>query len=130
MNVGEFRHAMTVQTPARETVAGGEGYRLTWTSVSQNPWWCSMEPASEGRMERLAAGGAALMAAATHIMHGRYHDGITTRQRLVEGDRLFAILGVQNVQEGDMFTRVFAEEVEGQAVPDANDPWIQQDWTQ
>lgn len=123
MNIGDFRHAMTVQTATRTKVSGGKGYTESWEDEMENPWWCSIEPASAARMERLAAGGAALMSTATHILFGRHYEGLTTGQRLLEGSRMFSILGVQNVREDDMFTRVFAEEVEGQS-------WVQRDWIQ
>lgn len=110
MNIGEFRHAMTVQSQARVETDGG-GYTLTPSTISASPWWCSIEPATAGAMERLAASGGALTANATHIMHGRYHADLTTQHLLIEGSRTFRIRGVQNIREDDMFTRVFAEEI-------------------
>lgn len=111
MNAGDFRHALTVQTQTRTNTDGG-GFTQAWAAIAESPWWCAIEPATAGSMERLAAGGNALLAQATHIMHGRYHSGITTAHRLVEDSRVFTVCGVQNVREDDRFTRVFAKEVE------------------
>lgn len=113
MNVGDFRHAGTVQSPTR-TADGRGGYTESWADVSGSPgspWWFSIESATAANMQRLAAGGEALQSSATHILHGRYHDGITTRTRIVEGARVFNVLGVQNIREDDMFTRAFVTEV-------------------
>lgn len=111
MNVGELRHLVTVQHPTR-TKDGKGGYTKAYSDVSPaSTWWCSIETSSDAKMDRLAAGGAAITSRATHILHGRYHDDINTEVQLVEGARTFNVLGVQNISEEDRFTRVFAEEV-------------------
>lgn len=108
MNVGDFRHSVRIQDLARTKVQG-EGFSTSPADVTDSEWWCSIESATAGKMERLAGPGS--LATATHILHGRYHEGITTRCRLVLGSRVFAVQGVVNVNEADEITRVIAEEI-------------------
>lgn len=111
MNIGDFRHLVTVKHPTRTKNTKG-GYAENFSAVSPAPtWWCSIEPATAGKMDRLAASNNAITSRCSHILHGRYHDDITTQVQLVEGARVFNVLGVQNISEEDRFTRVFAEEV-------------------
>lgn len=108
MNIGEFRHSVRLQSPTRTKTAGG-GYTLTPADLTDPEWWCAIESASAAKMERLA--GAGSISTASHILTGRYHPEITTRTTIVYGTRTFAVRGVQNVNEGDEWTRVFCEEV-------------------
>lgn len=111
MNVGEFRHLVTVKHPTRAGDGDG-GYTESFSEVSPaSTWWCSIEPSTAGKMDRLAASNGAITSRCSHILHGRYHEDITTQVQLVEGARTFNVLGAHNIGEEDRFTRVFAEEV-------------------
>ncbi len=108
---GKLTHAVTVQSKARQKTPSG-GWTEAWTDLATSPiWWCSIESASQRAMERVAGGGTATVTDRTSILEGRYHSGIKTGMRLVEGSRIFNVTTVDNVESNDESTRILADEV-------------------
>lgn len=111
MNVGNYRHYVSIQYVASRTKDAGGGFTDNWAAIGTDPnWWCSIEAATERAMQRVAGGGAAVISTATRIIEGRYHSGITTAMRLVEGSRVFKLTAVDNVQSEGEISRLLAEE--------------------
>lgn len=108
---GTLTHSVVVQSKARTKTAGG-GWIEDWTAIGTSPnWFCSIEAATARAMERVAGGGAAVISSRTNILVGRYHSGLRTGMRLVEGARVFNVTSVDNVKNEDETTIVIAEEV-------------------
>jgi head-tail adaptor len=123
---GKLTHSVAIQAPSDPVGDGEGGYTQTWRAVTPSPVWCSFSSAAARNMQRLAGGNASL-SAATHIVEMRYHEGITTKMRVVLGTRVLSILGVQNVDEADEMTRLFCEEVLA-APPVVDTSWTQEGW--
>lgn len=107
MNVGDFRHEVEIEAPTR-TTSGGT-WSESWAAVSPSPVFALVMPVNDRVMERIA--GNAVLSASTHVVEMRYHDGVTTKCRLVFKGRYLNVRGVQNVDEADDVTRLFCEEV-------------------
>lgn len=124
---GKLTHSVAIQNKTRTKDVGG-GWVETWNEIAPSPVWCGFISAAERNMQRLA-GGNATLSAATHIIEMHYHSGVTTAMRLVMNGRVFQILGVQNVDEADLMTRLFCEEVLS-AAPFSSWAQVAPEWTQ
>src|SRR5262245_10120030 len=109
---GDYRHRVTLTGPGTGQTTNDEGETVPAPPVPLTPptWWCSILPATARDLERTTAG--ATLTTATFILEGAYHAGITTQTRFTRDDgRVLYANGVQNVEERDRLTRVFASEL-------------------
>jgi head-tail adaptor len=109
MSIGAARHRVLVETPQAPAPDGLGGYTEAWTAATPALWDCSITPATARDLERLTAGTS--LAAATHILRGRYHPELTTASRLVFGVRVFLVVAVGNPDERAIDSVVIAAEV-------------------
>lgn len=109
MSRGDRRHLVTVAGAGPPT-QNSEGEWVPGTAPLTPPtWWCSINPASARDLERQTAG--TVLATATYILEGDYHPGITTQTQITKDDgRIFYVAGVQNPEERNERTVVFASE--------------------
>jgi hypothetical protein len=106
---GDRRHLVTLQGPGTPTSTDGD-----WTPGTPEPldpptWYCSITPATVRDLERLTAG--TTLTAASHILAGDYHPGITTETQILFRGRTFYVSGVQNPGERNIATIAFCQEV-------------------
>lgn len=94
--IGQLRHRVTVQNPAR-TADGGGGYTESWSNASPATVWAKIDPATPSLIERVA--GNTIEAPITHIVTMRAHSAVTTKTRLVFGSRNLQVRGLQRVDE-------------------------------
>lgn len=107
MRIGELCHRLRVENPTR--VADGEGgYSDTWVAASPATVWASIEPASPRAVERQV--GATVEAPVSAIITIRYHAGVTTDTRLLDGPRVFMVRGIQNPSERNVSLVLACEE--------------------
>ena len=106
---GKLTHVVDIKVPSAPVSDGDGGYTETLSTFASNVW-CSFESAAARDIQRLA-GGNATLSAATHIVEMHYLAGVTTKMSAWLGARELSILGVQNVDEADVMTRLFCEEV-------------------
>jgi len=109
MRAGALRHQVTLEQPGAAVPDGEGGYTETWTALTPSPVWAAIQPASARDLERVFAG--ASQATASHLVTLRYHAGVTTATRLTFGTRVFAITGVQNLDERNKELVLACEEV-------------------
>lgn len=107
--IGTHRHLVSVTNPGTPAADGDGGFTQTWTAASPATWHCSIEPATQRDLERVAAG--TVIAEASHVLKGRYHSGVTTKSRLTFKARTFNVTGVSNVEERSIDLEVIAVEV-------------------
>jgi len=107
--IGAARHLVTVETPHPVTPDGHGGYTETWAPADPPTWYCAILPATARALERLAAGTS--LAAATHLLRGRYHPQLTPASRVRHDGRVFLIASVSNLDERDRETVAVASEV-------------------
>jgi head-tail adaptor len=93
---GERRHVVTLQNPGPAAPDGDGGYTQTWADLDPATWHVSIEPATTQDLERAAAG--TVISAASHLVRGDFHPGVTTQTRMVFDGQVFAITGVVNVE--------------------------------
>lgn len=98
-----LRHRLELQSEA-QAADGGGGYARSWEHVAYV--WAEVIPL-EGR-ERLFAD--KIQAEATHRIHIRYRDDITTSHRLLFENRIFSIRAIRNIQERDDELEILVEE--------------------
>lgn len=103
MRAGNLRHRLEVQEPVEGRRTTG-GVATQWVTLSTR--WASIEPL-RGR-EQITA--MQLQSRVTHRITMRHFEGLTSHHRLVEGSRVFHIVGVTNHMELDRMTEVMAEE--------------------
>lgn len=109
MDVGALRHLVTLENPGAAVMDGDGGYTQAWTALSPAQAWVSITPATTRDLERVAAG--TVLSTATHIVHGRFHPGVTTQTRIVFGTRTFSVTGVANPEERSIEMILTAVEV-------------------
>ena len=124
---GRLTHSVTIETPGTPVADGDGGYTQNWTSMTPNPIWCAFYSPSPRDMQRLA-GGNATMAAASHIVEMHYYAGVTDKMRVNLDGRPLNILGVQNVDEAGLMTRLFCEEVLNVPLDPIQSSWVEEGW--
>lgn len=92
MRAGKLRNPVTIQQPVETPNSYGEP-ETTWILFAQA--WASIEPL-QGR-EYLASAG--IRSEVTTRIRMRYVEGVTTKMRVLFGDRQFDISAVINVDE-------------------------------
>lgn len=94
-----LRHRLMLETS--DLAADGS---LLWTPVAVV--FAAIEPIGERETEA----GAAMTGRATHRIQLRWRDGVTSRDRLVQGARVFRILAARDLDERRTHLLIRAEE--------------------
>lgn len=103
------RHLVTVQGPGAGSIVDGDWVPGTPTPLDPPTWWCSINPASQRVLERVAAG--TVIAEASHVVEGDYHPGINTQTQLVFEGRTLYVKGVSDPEERHITTIALCSEV-------------------
>ena len=106
---GTYRHLVTLTGPGAPVPDGEGGYTQPPIPLDPPTWWCAITAASARELERMTAG--TTLTAASHIVEGDYHPGISTSTEITFEGRTFYVNGVQNPQERDLVTIAFCSEV-------------------
>lgn len=101
--IGDLRHRMTLQTPAR-TADGGGGASVVWTTVVEIS--AALRPQAGG--ESLDAD--RLSGRVTHEIWIRHRAGVVPAMRFLQGARAFDIRAVLDVDERRRWLRCLVEE--------------------
>lgn len=107
MGIGAFRHRVMFQAPGPPVPDGEGGFTDGWVDLPP-AWDVEIKPATIRDMERLATG--TVVAAATHVIRGRYRGDVKKDARLIFDAREFRITGVKNVDERGAELHLFAIE--------------------
>ncbi len=102
--IGRRRHRLLVEIAVDAPDDNG-GVQRSWAAAGAI--WASIEPV------RLAGGFAAARAEqiVTHHIVFRRRDGLTGDARLREGDRVFRIVAIEDVDDAARFRRAQCEEI-------------------
>lgn len=101
--IGDLRHRMTLQAPAR-TADGGGGASIVWALVAEVS--AALRPATGG--ESLAAD--RLSGRVSHEIWIRHRAGVKGEMRFVLGARVFEIRAALDVAERRRWLRCLVEE--------------------
>lgn len=105
MNIGEFRHRITIEQKTRGASDGAGGFVAeTWSTLAE--CWAKIEPKA-GR-EMIAAD--QLVHRVSHVVTVRYRAGITAAARVVYQGRTLAILGTRELLENGRWLEMQCEE--------------------
>jgi len=104
---GERRHWVDVYNPGDPEPDGDGGWQTPM--VSAGAWAVQIRPASQRELERVGAGTS--VTTATHLVTGRYHDGVKADSRLVFRGRTFNVTGVVVPEELNVETIAMCVEV-------------------
>jgi len=85
VNIGAYRQVGALSGLGVTSPDGDGGYIPVPAALSPSEWRFSIEKASVRSAERYFA--AAVIARATHVLTGRYHEGITTGTQIAWVDR-------------------------------------------
>jgi len=108
MAIGSYRHVVTVQDPTALMPDGEGGWTEGWADLDPAKWDVSIIRATARDLERVGAG--TILTTATHVIEGRYREDVSLTTRLLFEGRVFAITGIDNVEERDITLRLIAEE--------------------
>lgn len=85
LNLGGFRHELTLEAPSAAVPDGDGGYTQTWAALNPPTAWASLEIASQAKLERLVAN--TVVAQASHIVRLRFHPDLDQTCRIKWTDR-------------------------------------------
>jgi SPP1 family predicted phage head-tail adaptor len=94
--VAQMNRRVTIQA-ITQTTDGQGGFTESWDDVASV--WASIDPMSD--YEKFQA--QQLQTNTTHKLKMRYYPGLTTKHRLLFGDRIFNIKGITNPGEENRF---------------------------
>jgi head-tail adaptor len=105
---GDYRHSVLFQNPGPPVPDGDGGFTQSWIDLVPPSWRVSIEPATARDLEFVTAG--TVLSAATHIVRGDFHPGVTTATRMVFDGRQMSITGKQNLEERGITMELVAVE--------------------
>jgi SPP1 family predicted phage head-tail adaptor len=91
------RHLVRLQNPGTPVSDGDGGFTQAWTDLAPPSVYVQIAPASAKDLERIASG--TVLTTATHVVTGPFHPDVTTKTRVVFGDRTFSVTGVSSPEE-------------------------------
>jgi len=107
MPIGDYRHVVTFQTVVKSPDGDG-GITENWIDLDPATWDVAILPATVRDLERDTAG--TIVAAATHIVRGRYRGDVHIDGRMLYQGREFRITGVNNLEERGITMELFCIE--------------------
>ena len=103
---GKLRHRITIERQANPTSVVAGSKVQAWEALHTNV------PASvEVSAARETYAADKIETQATHVVSIRYMSGITAKDRIKFGTRIFKIAGVVNVEERNITLKLFCHEV-------------------
>ena len=109
LSVGERSHRVLLENPGGSVPDGDGGFIEGWVPIGNA--WGRVAPASAEDVERVVAG--TVTALLPYIVTVPYLAGVSTLTRVTYHGRLFAVLGVRNVDERNVRLEVICEERSG-----------------
>lgn len=106
ISIGERPHRVTLENPGALVPDGDGGFIEGWETLAQ--LWGKVSPASAADIERIVAG--TVTALLPFIISVPYVAGVTTLTRCTYHGRIFAVLGVRNVDERNIRLDILTEE--------------------
>jgi head-tail adaptor len=93
-SIGKTEHLVTFDDPGEPVGDGEGGYTTTPVPLQPAHWFVRIRPATMKDTEHLTAG--TVITHVSHIVHGRYHPGVSTRTRMTFEGHVYQITSVTN----------------------------------
>lgn len=106
-SIGQDAHLVSFEDPDPPVPDGEGGYLQTWTALVPSAWYVRIRPATARDAERLIAG--TVLTHVSHVVHGRWHPGVSTRTRMIYRGRTYQITSVVNLEERDREMELIAD---------------------
>jgi SPP1 family predicted phage head-tail adaptor len=88
---------VTFEEPSGEAVPDGDGgFIQAWAPLSPATWYVRIRPATARDVERATAG--TVISHVSHLVHGRFHPGVTTKARMIANGRIYQITSAINLE--------------------------------
>jgi hypothetical protein len=106
-SIGQDRHLVTFEDPGEPQPDGEGGYTATPVPLTPPTWYVRVRPATARDAEKVTAG--TVITHVSHIVHGRWHPGVTTRTRMLHDGHVYQITSVVNLEERDREMELVAD---------------------
>jgi head-tail adaptor len=106
-SIGQARHLVTFEDPGDPVPDGEGGYTATPTPLVPPTWYVRVRPATAKDAEKVTAG--TVITHVSHIVHGRFHPGVTTRTRMYHKGHTYQITSVVNLDDRDREMELVAD---------------------
>jgi head-tail adaptor len=94
--IGTDEHLVRFEDPGPPVPDGEGGYTETWTPLDPPTWYVRVRPATAKDAERVLAG--TVITHLSHLVHGRFHPGVTTRTRMIFDGATYLVTSVENLE--------------------------------
>jgi head-tail adaptor len=106
-SIGQMQQLVTFEAPGAPVPDGEGGYTETWAPLDPPTWYVRVRPATARDAERVTAG--TVITHVSHIVHGRWHPGVTTRTRMRCKGHVYQVTSVVNLEERDREMELVAD---------------------
>jgi len=106
-SIGRDNQLVTFEVPGAPVPDGEGGYTQAWTPLVPSTWYVRVRPATARDAEHVTAG--TVITHVSHIVHGRFHPGVTTRARMRCKGHVYQITSVTNLEERDREMELVAD---------------------
>jgi head-tail adaptor len=106
-SIGQDRQLVTFEEPSGPVPDGEGGYTQTPIPLDPPTWYVRIRPATARDAEKVTAG--TVITHVSHIVHGRWHPGVTTRARMHCKGHTYQITSVVNLEERDREMELVAD---------------------
>jgi len=106
-SIGRDSQLVTFEGPGDPVPDGEGGYTQAWTPLAPPTWYVRIRPATARDAEKVTAG--TVITHVSHIVHGRFHPGVTTRTRMLFKGHIYQITSVVNLEERDREMELVAD---------------------
>jgi len=109
IGVGKRTKRVTLQNAGPSVPDGEGGHTNSWLDLSPSSVMAYIRPATEGDLERVAAG--TVITTATQLVEMPYHRQVSTDTRVLLDGRVLQVTKVQNVDEANVDLVLVCEEM-------------------
>jgi len=106
-SIGAARHLVTFEDPGDPVPDGEGGYTATPVPLDPPTWKVRIRPATARDAEKVTAG--TVITHVSHIVHGRFHPGVSTRSRMLFKGHTYQVTSVINLDERDREMELVAD---------------------
>lgn len=109
---GQRLHRVTLQNPGTPVPDGDGGFTTPWMNLVPPVVFARITPATARDLERVTAG--TVLTTASHLVAIPYMPNVSPKTRILFGQRVLQISGVQNPEERNVELLLACIEVEGE----------------
>jgi len=106
-SIGQARHVVTFDDPGPPIEDGEGGYTQVPVPLTPPTWKVRIRPATARDAEKVTAG--TVITHVSHIVHGRFHPGVSTRSRMHFKGHTYQVTSVINLDERDREMELVAD---------------------